>query len=995
MRETLSTDFLNHHRSISAGGCLVSELADALLSYRGHLSDIVVVLPTQRLQRYLVRELVLRQGGATLLPRVETWENFLESTLSRYKNNNSVMVSSQAELVMETVIALAAQEPEMRSRFNVNRSHAHELLHFYSELRRAGHTIDAKDTIKTRLNNQWHRSDAAVAVMDQRIDDVFEVLRQFEMRLLKYEWTIRSAQRADAIMECLQEIKDNGPDHLKEIIGDKRLLICGLTSLPKIETELLSALSQTHQCSVWLDLPPPHLKKAPLVRLRSAVGLAEDLAPKDSWGKNIRTIHSASDMTHEAANSLNWALELMQNGVAPHDIAIIVTDEKAYGPVYSSAKDFFESRSSEILGYPLKINLPLANAWSCSSAANWLEICKNLAGAFNLRDFGQYVLSPITQRLFNAGRIDLFEFQQKLKDIPEYVGQGGQPLSLYLSRQFDEDICKYIHAALNWCMNHQPLAAKTVDQMSERLLGLISSELVDDFKKSPRQREGWRILKDSITQVHSVATTLEYRDGDWARFLSDVYRCCDSEVLRDTGEPLSGLQIIGLTEARYIPFTHVIIVGCVEGSFPQALPVDSLVDNTLRESVGIPGWSDLEALEDTTFHLLTSRVPNVDLSYPRSDNDAPQVRSRWIEMLRSQVPVRDARPTDGEIWLGCKEDPPKAYAKSESEVEGLSNNPEDLLSHTSASRLKSLLWCPYRYLLEMRRIDSVELPEDRKALIVGQILHKVLEAFFRDEELPGLSPNLALQNCPPPGPEFVPWAVMRLESIATSLIPSELRRSEDFQQMLGKGWLDVARFWGQLLESGFSIRSVETELSIGKAKPANIKLSGLDVKLRGSIDAAHRSGDFTVLVDYKTSTVPQKRLIALGLEPQLPLYAEAFSESKVDRHEQFSTDQKNIAAVYFNLREGKPTVAAVGSSVKPLLQSSGIIGRNARPDDMEEVVQSVRGRWSARLESIRKNQRFEADPSDCDYCPFDGVCRKDDPRYRDAIAAQAKAGDQS
>jgi ATP-dependent exoDNAse (exonuclease V) beta subunit len=210
--------------------------------------------------------------------------------------------------------------------------------------------------------------------------------------------------------------------------------------------------------------------------------------------------------------------------------------------------------------------------------------------------------------------------------------------------------------------------------------------------------------------------------------------------------------------------------------------------------------------------------------------------------------------------------------------------------------------------------------------------------------------------------------------------------------MLGKGWLDVARFWGQLLESGFAIKTVETELSIGKAKPAEVQLPDLNVKLRGSIDAAHRSGDLAVLVDYKSSTVPQKRLISVGLEPQLPIYAEAFSQSKVDRDDAFSTSQKNIAAIYFNLRDGKPTVAAVGADIKPLLQSCGIIGRNTRPEDMEEAVQAVRSRWLERLDSIRDSKRFEADPSDCDYCPFDGVCRKDDPRYRDAIAAQVKAG---
>lgn len=987
-----TTSFTKNHRSIAAGKCLVSELASELLSHQGPLSDVCVVLPTQRLSRYLVRELVIRHGGACVLPRIDTWDSFVESVLSPFKPNLPVMVSTQAELVMETIISQIARTPGRDRLFNVNKSHAHELLHFYSELRRAGQGVDSGERIKDSLDNQWHHSEAVATVLGHRIDDVFDVLAHFESRLLSNGWTTRADLRSKAIVEYLRGIRDGDDDPLRRLIGEKRLLICGLTSLPKIETDLLEAFARSDRCSIWLDVPPAHLKKAPLLKLRSAVGLTDEGVFEAAVGRNIRTIHSATDVTHEAMNSLNWALELIQNGVAPHDIAIIVTDEKAYGPFYSSVKEHFEAHSSKLLGYQLSVNLPLANSWSCSSVATWLFLSKNLAREFNFGDFGQYVLNPITQRLFDGSHLDFIKFQQRLKNLPEYLDLAGERFAAYLSKEFGSEFCAYAMSSLNWCMNQQPMVTNSMDQMADKLIRMTTSELVNDFKKTARQKEAWRIVTDAVSQVRSLAGTIEYQDGDWTRFLGDVYRCCESEVLRDIGEPLSGLQIIGLTEARYIPFSHAIIVGCVEGSFPQALPVDSLVDNALRESVGIPGWSDLEALEDTTFHLLTSRVANVDLSYPRSDNEAPQVRSRWIEMLRSQIPIHEAGPNDGEIWLGCSKTPPESYAKPNSAHEGLSDNPGNLLEHTSASRLRSLLWCPYRYLLEMHRIETVELPEERKPLFIGQILHKVLETFFRREELPGISPGLELRHCPASGPAFVNWAVMRLEAIATALIPSELRRSEDFQQMLGKGWLDVAKFWGQLLECGFSINSVETELSIGKEKAADVSISGLDVKLRGSIDAVHRSGDFVVLVDYKTSSVPSKSLISVGLEPQLPLYADAFSQSKVDREDVYSTDQKNMAAIYFNLRDGKPTVAAVGEAIKPLLQSSGIIGRSARPDDMEETVRAVRNQWSTRLDSIQTSQRFEADPSDCDYCPFDGICRKDDPRYKDAIAAQVKAG---
>jgi len=83
--------------------------------------------------------------------------------------------------------------------------------------------------------------------------------------------------------------------------------------------------------------------------------------------------------------------------------------------------------------------------------------------------------------------------------------------------------------------------------------------------------------------------------------------------------PARGIQVLSIVEARYVPFQVAIIIGCTEGNFPKALPADNLVDDWLKQRIGLPGWKYVEALEDTTFHLLAARLPHLELTYAKEE----------------------------------------------------------------------------------------------------------------------------------------------------------------------------------------------------------------------------------------------------------------------------------------------------------------------------------------------------------------------------------------
>jgi inactivated superfamily I helicase len=143
-------------------------------------------------------------------------------------------------------------------------------------------------------------------------------------------------------------------------------------------------------------------------------------------------------------------------------------------------------------------------------------------------------------------------------------------------------------------------------------------------------RSAREALGSVLDSLHAIGPDMagKFSKNDFLTLISQRFLTPDC---RDVGEPLRGIQILSIEEARYIPFEKLIILGAAEGQFPRALPKDHLLDNYFKTRIGLPGWQFLEAIEDTTYHLLKARIDGLTLLYPEKQGTSPVVRSRFIE----------------------------------------------------------------------------------------------------------------------------------------------------------------------------------------------------------------------------------------------------------------------------------------------------------------------------------------------------------------------------
>ena len=113
-----------------------------------------------------------------------------------------------------------------------------------------------------------------------------------------------------------------------------------------------------------------------------------------------------------------------------------------------------------------------------------------------------------------------------------------------------------------------------------------------------------------------------------------IDRLSSSAIVSFTGEPLQGLQVMGLLETRNLDFSNVVILSMNERIFPRRRSINSFIPNYMRRAHGMSTIEQQEAIVAFNFYRLLNRSSHVTLIY---DSSAQKIGSsepsRYITQL--------------------------------------------------------------------------------------------------------------------------------------------------------------------------------------------------------------------------------------------------------------------------------------------------------------------------------------------------------------------------
>lgn len=201
-----------------------------------------------------------------------------------------------------------------------------------------------------------------------------------------------------------------------------------------------------------------------------------------------------------------------------------------------------------------------------------------------------------------------------------------------------------------------------------------------------------------------------------------------------SGEPLKGIQIMGILETRALDFENIVLLSMNEGTYPKPTDIPSFIPYSLRKGFDLPTHEHQDAIYSYYFYRLLQRANHITLTYNSStDGTRTGEMSRFIlQMLyEKEFNVKTERV---EYYIGTSITQPISISYNDKIKEALlkyGTNPEKLLS---PSALNVFLNCRlkfyFRYVEELK--EPEELEEEIDIRNFGNILHYTMEQLYKD-----------------------------------------------------------------------------------------------------------------------------------------------------------------------------------------------------------------------------------------------------------------------
>ncbi|RZJ72469.1 PD-(D/E)XK nuclease family protein [Flavobacterium sp.] len=276
--------------------------------------------------------------------------------------------------------------------------------------------------------------------------------------------------------------------------------------------------------------------------------------------------------------------------------------------------------------------------------------------------------------------------------------------------------------------NDGPLAA--LQQISEVLL-YIKSRLGSESQEE-------KVAKAFLYSVFKVINKLiSYYTKDTVtaslETLQAIYKqVIDLAEVSFEGEPLEGLQIMGVLESRVLDFDTVIVTSLNEGNFPSGKSSNSFIPYDVKREFGLPTYKEKDAIYTYHFYHLLRRAKNIYLLYNTESEglDAGE-RSRFVTQLEvEKQPNHELSFEIRNAFVPLIAYEPIEIPKSDLVMNRLREIADKGFSPSSlTSYIRNPADFYFKRILRISEIDEVE--ETIALNTLGTIIHATLENLYR------------------------------------------------------------------------------------------------------------------------------------------------------------------------------------------------------------------------------------------------------------------------
>ncbi len=495
-----------------------------------------------------------------------------------------------------------------------------------------------------------------------------------------------------------------------------------------------------------------------------------------------------------------------------------------------------------------------------------------------------------------------------------------------------------------------------------KLLRKLASVIVgsSQLDENPKEKQSMGSLAEILDNLSDLIDTYPDTVGNTDTLEKIYNRIATRHSISLIGEPLKGLQILGMLETRNLDFKRVILLSTNEGILPGGRGGNTLIPLFLKSEAGLPTYVEKDNVYAYHFYRLLQRAEEAYLLFSsESEAMGKGEASRFIKQVEyelapkfgievSHVSVK----ADATLSVGQS---PAAIAKNDAIMKRLSEMGQNGLSPTSFC---NYIDCPKKYyytrVLKVEENDTIG--EDLDASQLGSSIHAVLEKVYSDHLNQPLKPQV-MEEALKALPQLMEEAFKDLYSggrntegrnrFLFSVAESQLRHI--FQQEKER------------LERGDTLimKGVEEKIEGYAITP--------EVNLKGTIDRVDELNGCLRIIDYKTGRLDKEEItysesgIAMpGKWLQLMWYALLYCRTK--------HPAKKVKSGIYPLRNLRSDVQMATWNT-----DDGSAPEEVTPEKLNRFEDLLREKIN---ELMNQDIPFVATPSDnsCRYCPVKAFC---------------------
>ncbi len=691
--------------------------AEIVAVYGNTLPDIVIILPNKRARIFLLEALKKQISTTVFAPHINSVEDFVQDV-------SGIRSVDTIELLFEFYNVYLGLTPEDKQQpFEMFANWAKTLLQDFNEIDRY---LLNPDHVLSYLKDIEDIKHWAVDVPNQT--PMIKSYIEFWGRLPEYYHALYNHLKDKGIgyQGLIYREAVNNIHHFSNAFKGEKIIFAGFNALNAAEETMIRHLMSAGQGEIYWDIDYTFLNDAyhdaGLFIRRYQRDWKEYKTQKEfkwivndfSEPKNIKII--GTPKTVGQAKIAGEIIEQIQHSGASLDkTALVLGEENMLIPMLYSLPAGVGSLNIT-MGYSSRNN-PAQILVQKLFKMHTNALGRNEKSyTFYYKEVLDVLTHPLVEPYAGAGTLVsavnrnniTFFSHNKMAEI-----QGEQ--SAFFSLLFEK-----------WDNN----VAAVLARLSEILLALKS------FLSSDAEED--KIAKAFLYSIYKVINKLiNYHEAhpqmDSLSVLYSVYKqVAEVAEVSFEGEPLSGLQVMGVLESRVLDFDNVIITSMNEGKFPAGKASNSFIPYDVKRELGLPTYKEKDAIYSYHFYHLLLRAKKIYLLYNTESEglDAGE-RSRFLTQLEiEKQPAHTIENTIYNAYLPDKAYEPMVVQKSESVMVRLKEIATE--SGFSPSALTGYIRNPIQfYYQRVLRIREVEEVEENIALnTLGTIIHGALEALY-------------------------------------------------------------------------------------------------------------------------------------------------------------------------------------------------------------------------------------------------------------------------